>query len=125
MMKSLMCISLLLLPASLTAQTDGRISGTIDGIAIDAEVACDVGIWSEVQTRDAGDGQEDTDGDGFAMKLSGGGGTMTFGMFANDIGFQGGFIGNFDGNQLVIDQPYHVLLTGVRMPLDLVVDCAD
>lgn len=123
MLKPIFTATLMLLPATMSAQTTGRITGTVAETAIDAAVNCNVGGWSEVQTLDTGDGTTDTDGDGFAMKLSGGGGTMLFGMYVNDLGFESGIPGTFDGNTLVIDQPHHILHTGERLPMQLTIDC--
>lgn len=118
----LSCIALLASAAN--AQTNGTITGTVGDIQIEAPVICSLGMWSEVRTLDEGDGTADTNGDGFALDLAGApGSSILFGMYANDLGFQSGLMGRLDGNTLYLVEPYHILHTGERIPLDLRIEC--
>ena len=120
--RSAALVALLTTPAH--ADTNGRITGNVGETLVDASVTCSLGLWSEVATRDTGDGTTDTDGDGFALDLTGAAGTsMTFGMFVEGVGFESGLMGRLDGNVLILDEPYHVLHTGERLPIDLQVTC--
>lgn len=120
--RSAALVALLTTPA--LADTNGRITGSVGETQVDAAVTCNLGMWSEVTTQDTGDGTADTDGDGFALDLSGAPGTsIIFGMFAEGLGFQSGLMGRLDGNVLILDEPYHVLHTGERLPLDLRITC--